>query len=55
MVSGSSGPLTEAEVRELGIRELLSMPLSYAELARVLAQVLGDGRAAPGSSVATSG
>jgi len=42
MVSGSSGPLTQSEVREVGIRELISKPLSYAALARVLAQVLGQ-------------
>jgi CheY-like chemotaxis protein len=41
MVSGSSGPRTQAEVREVGIRELISNPLSYAALARALAQVLG--------------
>ena len=40
LVSGSSGQLTATEVRKLGIRELLSKPLDYATLARVLSQVL---------------
>jgi PAS domain S-box-containing protein len=40
LVSGSSGQLTATDVRKLGIRELLSKPLDYATLARVLSQVL---------------
>ena len=40
LVSGSSGQLTAAELRKLGIRELLSKPLDYGTLARVLSQVL---------------
>jgi len=42
IASGSTGTLTNAEVRQLGIRELLSKPLSYASLARVLHQVLAS-------------
>jgi PAS domain S-box-containing protein len=42
MVSGSSGPLTQAEVREVGIRDLISKPLSYAALARALAKVFAS-------------
>ncbi len=40
LVSGSSGPLTVAELGEMGIRELLGKPLDYATLARVLSQML---------------
>jgi CheY-like chemotaxis protein len=40
LVSGSSGTLTDTELREIGIRELLSKPLEYSTLARVLNQVL---------------
>jgi two-component system cell cycle sensor histidine kinase/response regulator CckA len=40
LVSGSSGQLTVAELRKVGIRELLSKPLDYSTLARVLNQVL---------------
>lgn len=40
LVSGSSGPLTVSELRAMGIRELLSKPLNYGALARVLNQVL---------------
>jgi PAS domain S-box-containing protein len=40
LVSGSSGQLTATELRKLGIRELLSKPLDYGTLARILNQVL---------------
>jgi PAS domain S-box-containing protein len=40
LVSGSSGQLTATELRKVGIRELLSKPLDYGSLARVLNQVL---------------
>ena len=40
LVSGSSGPLSEDEVRKLGARELLSKPLSYRKLAQALHRVL---------------
>ena len=40
LVSGSSGQLTATELRKVGIRELLSKPLDYGTLARVLSQVL---------------
>jgi CheY-like chemotaxis protein len=40
LVSGSSGQLTATELRKVGIRELLSKPLDYGTLARVLNQVL---------------
>jgi PAS domain S-box-containing protein len=40
LVSGSSGSLTATELREMGIRELLSKPLNYGMLSRVLHQIL---------------
>ncbi|HEY3668694.1 MAG TPA: ATP-binding protein, partial [Polyangiaceae bacterium] len=40
LVSGSSGQLTVTELRKMGIRELLSKPLDYGTLARVLSRVL---------------
>lgn len=40
LVSGSSGALTITELREMGIRELLSKPLNYGMLSRVLHEIL---------------
>jgi signal transduction histidine kinase/ActR/RegA family two-component response regulator len=43
LASGSSGSLTATEVRQMGIRELVSKPVDYETLARILAQVLQRG------------
>ncbi|HKO52773.1 MAG TPA: ATP-binding protein [Polyangiaceae bacterium] len=40
LASGSSGSLTANEVREMGIRDLISKPVDYETLARMLAHVL---------------
>jgi len=40
LASGSSGSLTANEVREMGLRDLVSKPVDYETLARILARVL---------------
>lgn len=40
LVSGSTGPLPEAELRAAGVRELLHKPLSYTTLAQALKRTL---------------
>ncbi|HYQ01839.1 MAG TPA: ATP-binding protein [Polyangiaceae bacterium] len=42
LVSGSSGQLTASELHKAGIRELLSKPLDYGTLARVLNRALHE-------------
>jgi PAS domain S-box-containing protein len=40
LASGSSGSLTVSELREMGIRDLVSKPVDFETLARILAHVL---------------
>jgi two-component system, cell cycle sensor histidine kinase and response regulator CckA len=42
LVSGSNGPLSDDQVRQLGARELLSKPLSYRALAQALHRLLAS-------------
>jgi PAS domain S-box-containing protein len=44
LVSGSTGPLPEAELRAIGVRELLDKPLTYAALAQALGRTLRSAR-----------